>query len=251
MPNYLVAQACVISDDPSHVDMVFPVPECEEASSRMADKEDLNNLKRKIVAVDKLVKKKEKVEGKNAEMLFLLKTRQKELEEAQVARKEDLEKYGEVWRGICGKLEEEMKNMDEEWNAKMEKKEKELQEKNNQVLHLHSELVKVKKERDEAKKELLTLKAGPTDVMGDSNIGEDKDSLEAPMGELVIDIEEEEEKVLPEDWLPRRGQDGWMDCPKNMRRKPGADGTCGFGMLFQGGSCLCGHKCTLESFERQ
>ena len=56
MPNYLVAQVCVISNDPSHVDMIFPVPECEEATSRMADKEDLNNLKRKIVAVDKLVK---------------------------------------------------------------------------------------------------------------------------------------------------------------------------------------------------
>ena len=123
--------------------------------------------------------------------------------------------------------------------------------KNNQILHLHSELVKVKKERDEAKKELLTLKAGATDVKVDSDHGDDEDSLEAPMGELIIDIEEEEDNVLLEDWLPRRGREGWMDCPKNMRRRPGADGTCGFRMLFQGGSCLCGHKCTLESFERQ
>ena len=54
----------------------------------------------------------------------------------------------------------------------------------------------------------------------------------------------------PDDWLPRRGPNGWRDCPKNIRRRPDADGTCGFGRLFQGGTCVCGKECSLFSFEK-
>ena len=56
--------------------------------------------------------------------------------------------------------------------------------------------------------------------------------------------------IPPDDWLPRRGPNGWRDCPKNIRRRPDADGTCGYGWLFQGGTCTCGKKCTLLCFEK-
>ena len=60
-------------------------------SARMADGEDLSVLKRRIVAVDKLVRSQQKVEGRNAEILLSLGAKEKELEEAKIA-KEELEK---------------------------------------------------------------------------------------------------------------------------------------------------------------
>ena len=58
----------------------------------MADEADLSILKRKIVAVDKLVRSKQKVESRNAEICLSLEAKQKELEEAKTAREEALEK---------------------------------------------------------------------------------------------------------------------------------------------------------------
>ena len=58
----------------------------------MADEEDLSLLKRKIVAVDKLVRSKQKVENRNAEISLSLEVKQKELEEAKTAREEALAK---------------------------------------------------------------------------------------------------------------------------------------------------------------
>ena len=60
-------------------------------SARMADGEDLSVLKRRIVAVDKLVRSQQKVESRNAEILLSLEAKEKELEEAKIA-KEELEK---------------------------------------------------------------------------------------------------------------------------------------------------------------
>ena len=60
-------------------------------SARMADGEDLSVLKRRIVAVDKLVRSQQKVESRNAEILLSLEGKEKELEEANIA-KEELEK---------------------------------------------------------------------------------------------------------------------------------------------------------------
>ena len=56
--------------------------------------------------------------------------------------------------------------------------------------------------------------------------------------------------IPPDDWRPRRGPNGWRDCPKNIRRRLDADGTCGYGWLFQGGTCTCGKKCTFYCFEK-
>lgn len=58
----------------------------------MAAEEDLSLLKRKIVAVDKLVRSKQKVERRNDEICLSLEEKQKELEEAKKAREEALEK---------------------------------------------------------------------------------------------------------------------------------------------------------------
>ena len=58
----------------------------------MADEEDLSLLKRKIVAVDKLVRSKQKVENRNAEISLSLEAKQKELDEAKIAREEALAK---------------------------------------------------------------------------------------------------------------------------------------------------------------
>ena len=162
----------------------------------MADEADLSILKRKIVAVDKLVRNKQKVEGRNTEMSLLLEATQKELEEANiareemdddwkkkmrkkeeeldemsllleatqkeldeanVAREESLEKFGKVG-SVVWKQEEEMKKMEEEWKKKMKKKEGELEDKDNQIMKLRSELAKEKKEKEEAKEELDTIK---------------------------------------------------------------------------------------------
>ena len=60
-------------------------------SARMADGEDLSVLKRRIVAVDKLVRSQQKVESRNAEILLSLEGKEKELDEAKIA-KEELEK---------------------------------------------------------------------------------------------------------------------------------------------------------------
>ena len=55
----------------------------------------------------------------------------------------------------------------------------------------------------------------------------------------------------PEGWEPRQGFRGWRDCPKGIVRRPGTKGTCGFGLLYCGGTCTCGNDCTLlNSFER-
>ena len=58
----------------------------------MADEENLSLLKRKIVAVDKLVRSKQKVENRNAEISLSLEAKQKELDEAKIAREETLAK---------------------------------------------------------------------------------------------------------------------------------------------------------------
>ena len=58
----------------------------------MAEEEDLSLLKRKIVAVDKLVRSKQKVESRNAEISLSLEAKQKELDEAKTAREEALAK---------------------------------------------------------------------------------------------------------------------------------------------------------------
>ena len=73
--------------------MSFSVSERErEEGARMADEEDRSILKRRIVAVDKLVRSQQKVESRNAEISLLLEAKQKELEEAKLAREEALEK---------------------------------------------------------------------------------------------------------------------------------------------------------------
>ena len=167
-----------------------------EKSTGMADNEELSIVKRKIVAVDKLVRNKQKVEGRNTEMGLLLEATQKELEEANivreemeddwekkmkkkeeeldemsllleatqkeldeanVAREESVEKFGKVGR-VVWKQEEEMKKMEDEWKNKMKKKEEELEDKDNQIMRLRSELAKEKKEKEEAKEELDTIK---------------------------------------------------------------------------------------------
>ena len=56
------------------------------------DEEGLSIVKRKIVAVDKLVRAKQKVESRNAELSLSLEAKQKELEEAKIAKDEALEK---------------------------------------------------------------------------------------------------------------------------------------------------------------
>ena len=68
----------------------------------MADEEDLSLLKRKIVAVDKLVRSKQKVESRNAEICLSLEAKRKELEEAKIAREEALEKS----RDLAEKIKE-------------------------------------------------------------------------------------------------------------------------------------------------
>ena len=158
----------------------------------MADNEELSIVKRKIVAVDKLVRNKQKVEGRNTEMGLLLEATQKELEEANIVREEmeddwekkmkkkeeeldemsllleatqkeldeanvAREKFGKVGR-VVWKQEEEMKKMEDEWKNKMKKKEEELEDKDNQLMRLRSELAKEKKEKEEAKEELDTIK---------------------------------------------------------------------------------------------
>ena len=72
--------------------MFFSVSERERRGARMAAEEDLSLLKRKIVAVDKLVRSKQKVERRNDEICHTLEEKQKELEEAKKAREEALEK---------------------------------------------------------------------------------------------------------------------------------------------------------------
>ena len=148
----------------------------------MTHKEELCMMKRKIVAVDKLVRNKQRMESRNAEMSLLLEARQKELEEAKIAREESLEKFGEVQREVW-KKEEEMENLEDDWKKKMKEKEEELKDKDNQIMKLRCELAKEKKEKDEAKEELETIKhtyvsigdllsrkrAGPTDLADDSN----------------------------------------------------------------------------------
>ena len=148
----------------------------------MTHKEELCMMKRKIVAVDKLVRNKQRMESRNAEMSLLLEARQKELEEAKIAREESLEKFGEVQREVW-KKEEEMENLEDDWKKKMKEKEVELKDKDNQIMKLRCELAKEKKEKDEAKEELETIKhtyvsigdllsrkrAGSTDL-ADSNI---------------------------------------------------------------------------------
>ena len=206
---------------------VSSVSEREEGAG-MENKEEHSIVKRKIVAVDKLVRNKQRMESRNAKMSLVLEERQKELEEATIAREEILEKYGEARRDVCkkeeemkkmedhwkGKMkkkevelkeanitreeilekyevwrsckkEEEMEKMEEDWKGKMKKKEEELEEKDNQIKKLRSELAKEKKDKDEAKEELDTIKhtyvsigdllsrkrgAGPTDLGdGDSS----------------------------------------------------------------------------------
>ena len=75
--------------------MVSSVSEREEVA-RMADEEDLSLLKRKIVAVDKLVRSKQKVENRNAEISLSLEAKQKELDEAKIAREEALAKLRQL-----------------------------------------------------------------------------------------------------------------------------------------------------------
>ena len=58
----------------------------------MADEEALSILKRKIVAVDKLVRAKQKVDNRNNEISLSLEAKQKELEEAKIAKDEALQK---------------------------------------------------------------------------------------------------------------------------------------------------------------
>ena len=58
----------------------------------MTDDEDISILKRKIVAVDKLVRAKQKVETKNAELSASLEAKEKELEEARVIKEQDHQK---------------------------------------------------------------------------------------------------------------------------------------------------------------
>ena len=62
----------------------------------MAEEEDLSLLKRKIVAVDKLVRSKQKVESRNAEISLSLEAKQKELDEAKTAREEALAKSSQL-----------------------------------------------------------------------------------------------------------------------------------------------------------
>ena len=58
----------------------------------MTDDEDISILKRKIVAVDKLVRAKQKVETKNAELSVSLEAKQKELDEARVSKEQEHQK---------------------------------------------------------------------------------------------------------------------------------------------------------------
>ena len=60
--------------------------------ANMTDDEDISILKRKIVAVDKLVRAKQKVEAKNAELSASLEAKQKELEEARAVKEQDHQK---------------------------------------------------------------------------------------------------------------------------------------------------------------
>jgi len=44
-----------------------------------------------------------------------------------------------------------------------------------------------------------------------------------------------------------------LDAERSLpppRRRPSSGGRCGFGWLWNGGPCLCGQNCTLESFEK-
>ena len=116
----------------------------------MADKEELSIVKRKIVAVDKLVRNKQRIEGRNAKMSFVLEARQKELEEANIAREEILEKYGEAQRDVC-KKEEEMKEMEEHWKGRMKKKEEELEDAREEILEKY-EVWRKSKTEEEMKK---------------------------------------------------------------------------------------------------
>ena len=60
--------------------------------ANMTDDEDISILKRKIVAVDKLVRAKQKVETKNAELSASLETKKKELDEARVLKEQEHQK---------------------------------------------------------------------------------------------------------------------------------------------------------------
>jgi len=50
-------------------------------------------------------------------------------------------------------------------------------------------------------------------------------------------------------WQEKEKLDAERFCPTPQRR-PSSDGKCGFGWLWNGGSCFCGHNCTLASFEK-
>ena len=144
----------------------------------MANKGEVSIVKRKIEAVDKLVRNKQKMEGRHNEMSLLLKATQKELEEANIVREETLEARRDVW-----KKEEEMKKMEENWRKRMKQKEEELEEKDKQILKLRSELAQEKKEKEEVQEELDIVKhtyvsigdllsrkrAGPTDLADGSS----------------------------------------------------------------------------------
>ena len=108
-----------------------------------------------------------------------------------------------------------MKNREEEWKARMRKIEEELQDKDNQILELHSELEKEraekkkeKEEKEEAKKELDTIKQ--------MNIGDllsrkkPRLTVEESKGEYI----EKEDVELKRETEPNAEDDGNYESPR-------------------------------------
>ena len=81
----------------------------------------------------------------------------KQLLSRKRTRPRDPKLEGKSKKAEMKKMEEEMKKREKEWKAKMKKKEEELQNKDNQILKLHLELAREKKDKDEAKKELTAF----------------------------------------------------------------------------------------------